>query len=201
MGLDCVYQAIPANSEVIKLAEKDLDFAKEVLYTVIRFGEQYETSAFFKEPEFDIVRKLFKEYPYLKTCSYSPVSRMQQALIYVLNPNSYFAAKNFTQLEQTLPYKIVKGERVFRDDFRSTQGFKVRVSSPEFVIQCAEFFQNIDLKMLASKFDAIKMTRKNIYKISELTNFESIEDYFVNLSNFYLRVSNYGELAVFVTED
>lgn len=216
MGFDCVYQGIPANSKIIELAEKDAKFAEEILYPAIRFGQQFENSGFSKEPEFDLVRKLFKEYPNLGICNYSPVSRKQNALIYVLEPNSYLTAENFAALEETFPYKFVKGERVFRKDFRSPQGALVRVSSPEFVRKCVEFCeqyparkgrglrslrQNMDLTLLARNFDSTEMTENNIYKVSELTNFKSIEDYFVDLSDFYHKIAHYRELSVFVTED
>lgn len=200
MGLDCVYQSIPSNSEIIKLAKDDINFAEEVLYPAIRFSEQLKTS-YYSQERFDIVRKLFKEHPYLITCNYSPVSRKQHALIYVLNPNSYLTAENFEALEKTFPYKFVKGERVFKKDFRATQGVFVRISSPEFVIKCAEFCRNMDLTVLARNFDLTKMTKNNLYKVSELTNFKSIEDYFVDLSDFYLKIASYRELSVFVTED
>lgn len=201
MGFDCVYQGIPANSKIIKLAEKDAKFAEEILYPAIRFGQQFENSGFSKEPEFDLVRQLFREYPNLGICNYTPVSRKQNALIYVLNPNSYLTAENFEALEETFPYKFVKGERVFRKDFRSPQGALVRVSSPEFVIKCVEFCQNMDLTVLAKNFDSTEMIENNIYKVSNLTKFESIEDYFVDLSDFYYKIAHYRELSVFVTED
>lgn len=201
MGFDCVYQGIPANSKIIELAEKDAKFAEEILYPAIRFGQQFENSGFSKDPEFDLVRQLFREYPNLGICNYSPVSRKQNALIYVLEPNSYLTAENFEALEETFPYKFVKGERVFGKDFRSPQGALVRVSSPKFVVKCVEFCQKIDLTMLARNFDSTEMTENNIYKVSELTNFKSIEDYFVDLSDFYHKIAHYRELSVFVTED
>ena len=201
MGLDCRYQGFPSNSKIIKLAYEDADFAQDILYPAIAFTTQLEDSYHFREKEFDIVRKLFKEYPDITTWNYSPVSRMQNALIYTLNPDSYLASKNFAAIEKTLPYKIVKGEKTFNNHLKATQGLLVRVSSPEFVMKCAEFCRNLNLTTLYQNFDAAQMEKNNIYKISKLSNFEAVEEYFINLSNFYFKIARYQELLVFVVED
>lgn len=64
---------------------------------------------------------------------------MHDALIYMLNPNSYAQSNGYSELEQTLFFRIVKGEKVFSDHLRATQGVLVRVSCSSFIEKCLEF--------------------------------------------------------------
>ena len=68
-------------------------------------------------------------------------------------------------------------------------------------MKCAEFCRNLNLTTLYQNFDAAQMEKNNIYKISKLSNFEAVEEYFINLSNFYFKIARYQELLVFVVED
>lgn len=201
MGFDCTYQGIPEDSVIIKKAFDDAEFAENVFYSVVAFANCLQGEGYFKEPEFTAARSLFSEYPEVETWNYNPSSRMHDALIYILNPDSYISSKGYTELEKTLPFRIVKGEQVFSDHLRATQGVPVRVSSFEFVEKCFEFCNSYSIDELKSNFDARKMTELGLYKVGESSEYKFIEDYFLGLTNFYRDMVSVGQVSVFVSED
>ena len=201
MGLDCSYQAMPITSKIIEKASQCPDFSEDIFYPTIAFMKNIENAYYFKEDEFSIVRELFRDYPDIKNLSFNPTSRMQNALIYTLDPKSYLNSNGYKELKETLPYKIIKGESVFSEHLKTTQGLFVRVSSPDFVAKCAVFFKNFDIIELENNFNLDEMDNMNIYKVGLDTNFEAIKKYFLNLSFFYQKVASYGNLSVFVVED
>jgi hypothetical protein len=84
MGVDCTYQAVPANLELIAKAAADSDFAENVFYPFIAFCDTLESNYYFSDAEFDEIRLIYKQYPDIKKWSFKPASRMQSALVYLL---------------------------------------------------------------------------------------------------------------------
>ena len=126
---------------------------------------------------------------------------MHDALIYTLNPDSYTNSNGYSELEQILPYRIVKGEKVFSDHLRATQGVPVRVSSSDFVEKCLEFCNGFSLNELKGNFDAEKMAELGIYKTGQSCEYQNIESYFLELTAFYKKIASLGKVSVFISED
>ena len=201
MGLDCSYQGIPERTEIIGKANDDAIFAENVFYSVVAFADGLEDMYYFEEEEYSSVRELYSEYPKIGSWNYHPCSRMHDALVYMLNPSSYENSNGFSELEQTLFYQIVKGEKVFSSHLRASQGIHVRVSSSSFIEKCLEFFDSFRLDELASNFDINKMRELGIYKVGETCDYQYIEGYFVGLIDFYSRMASLKNMSVFVIED
>lgn len=201
MGLDCRYQGIPSNLGLIELAFDNPEFADEVFYPVIAYAKIVENFHGYQAPKFAPLFRLFSECPSWKTWHYSPNSRMQEAVIFVLNPESFIESKSFEDLEKTMAYKIVKGDRVFSQHLRATQGMPVRVSYPAFVRKCVEFLESFDVTSISRNFDAAEMKKLHIYKISEFSELRNVEDYFFQLVEFYKRMASVENTAIFFIED
>ncbi|MEP1743851.1 MAG: DUF1877 family protein, partial [Kangiellaceae bacterium] len=185
----------------IQKAYDDPEFAEDVFYPVIAFAKGLENKYYFNEREFSPVRELYSEYPEIGTWNYRPASRMHDALIYLLNPDSYAKSNGYSELEQTLPFRIVKGEKVFSDHLRATQGVRVRVSSSGFIEKCLVFCSGFRLDELKGNFDVEKMAELGIYKVGESCEYHYVENYFVELTDFYNKIASLENVSVFISED
>jgi len=139
MGFDCSYQGIPENSALIHKALEDATFAEDVFYSLIAFASNLESKHYFKDNDFSEVRELFRIHPEIKAWNFCPTSRMQDALIYCLNPQAFENSTDHKELQKTFSYKFVKGQNVFCEHLRGTQGVRVRVSTARFIADCIEF--------------------------------------------------------------
>lgn len=201
MGLDCTYQAVPEGLDIIRRAATDSDFSENVFYPFIAFCERLESLYYFSGREFDELRRIYQQYPEIKNWSFKPISRMQSALVYLLDPESYNKAGTYTELEKTFAYKLVHGESVFSAQLASTQGIPVRVSSSAFIKESVDYLMGYDIKKLELHFDVNQMIHHGIYKVNSGCNIDPILDYFRELTDFYRRMSEIGKLSVFVVED
>jgi Domain of unknown function (DUF1877) len=201
MGLDCRYQAVPEHLDIIGKAVADRDFAENVFYPFIAFCETLESLYYFSDEKFDELRWIYQQYPDVKNWSFKPISRMQSALVYLLEPESYNKARCYTELEKTFAYKLIHGESVFNDHLVSTQGISVRVSSYAFTKECLDYLKGYDVKKLESNFNIDQMIHHGIYKINSESTIAPMLDYFNDLTNFYGRISEIGNLSVFVVVD
>jgi Domain of unknown function (DUF1877) len=201
MGFDCSYQGIPSNSEIIQIAYNDPGFAENVFYSVVGSARYIEKSPFFKDKDHDPIRELFILNPNIKNWNYYPISRMQDALIYTLDPDSYNNSSNYDELSNTLPFKVVMGNEVFCNHLHGIQGIPVRFSYPVFVKECAEYLTKIKIEVLSENFDAPEMARRGIYKVSEYDKFQFVEIYFTELLVFYKEMASYDNVSVFVSKD
>ena len=198
MGLDCNYQGIPSDLSILEKAKSDSEFSENVFYPFIAFTKTLEGLYYFKEPEFEDIRSLFQKYPKIKNWNYSPVSRMQFALVYVLSPQTY---DEFEDLRESFYYKFVMGESKFSEELSSTIGVPVRISSPSFVKECVEYTKTVTTTELLDNFDAFKMESLGIYKVWSESSPEPVIDYFLKLCDFYREIDSYENLSVFVTID
>lgn len=201
MGFDCSYQGIPASEGLIARALKDPVFAEEVFYSVVAFATNLERAYYCEFIEFAPVKDLFKRYAQIGGWNYTPNSRMHDALIYTMNPDSFEQAKGYSELEKTFYFRFVKGECRFSEHMTATQGIPVRISSPEFIAQCVDFCQKFSVHDLALNFDAERMAAQRVYKVGRHCDYESVENYFVNLAAFYKAMAALGSMSVFVVED
>jgi Domain of unknown function (DUF1877) len=201
MGLDCTYQAVPADLELIMKAAADSVFAENVFYPFIAFCDRLESSYYFSDVEFDEIRLVYQQHSDIKIWSFKPVSRMQSALVYLLDPELYKEAGSYTELEKTFAYRFVHGESVFSNHLVSTQGIPVRVSSPDFISECVKFLENCDSKRLKSNFDIDQMSDHGLYKIGSDSTIDPILNYFNGLADFYRRISKIGNLSLFIIVD
>jgi hypothetical protein len=201
MGLDCKYQALPASLELIKRAAADSFFAENVFYPFIAFCDRLEAYYYFSDAEFDEIRLVYKQYSDIKNWSFKPVSRMQSAIVYLLDPESYKEAGGYAELEKTFAYKLVHGESIFSDHLIATQGIPVRVSSPYFISECADFLAAYDINRLKSNFDIGQMSDLGVYKINSDSTFDPVFIYFNGIAAFYKRISEIGNLSLFIIVD
>ena len=198
MSLDCNYQGIPSDLSFIIRAMHDIEFCENVFYPFIAFTKNLEDRYYFNESEFDEVRLVIQKYPKIKTWNYKPVSRMQSALIFVLSPQNYQQSKN---LEMSFIYKFVMGEKIFSENLTSTSGIRVRISSPAFIKECAEYARQVNISEIRENFDPVKMDEEGVYKILPNSEVQPILDYFYGLRGFYERMAAYENLSVFIAVD
>lgn len=200
MGLDCTYQGIPADSPIISTAFADQDFAENVFYSVVAYSSSLEGRYYFKEIEYAPVQELFKLHPYVKRWNYSPSSRMQQALIYCLNPKEFLSANSYEELSSTFGYVFVRGKNKFSPNLSSGEMQLVRYSLPNFVKECAAYAEKITYESLLANFNAKEMAGLYIYKVNEFSKFEYIYEYFIGLRNLYIELAAYSNASIFITE-
>jgi len=201
MGIDCTYQGIPYDPIIFDKAKSDADYSQNVFFLYSKAASRLEKYPFFHEKEFDSVRKYFIDYPEIINWNFSPVSRMHDAVIYVLSPDNYVNSKTYEELEKSFQFKFVKGELVFSEHLVSSIGIPVRVSSPSFIKECVDFAESIDIDRLSSNFNAHKMNSIHVYKVSPETTFESTKNYLRELIEFYKRISLIDDVWVFVSEN
>ncbi len=195
MGFDCSYQGIPSKHFAIKKAKVDHDFAEETFYSFIAFqGLDID------EHDQEILQ-LNNSIPDVKNWNYDPSSRMHDALVYILDPESYNNIGCFDELEKTFPYQCVMGEEVFSKHLNCTQGNPVRMSSSEFISKCVKYLKNINKDLLASNFKPIEMSNKGIYKIQPSNEYKYVANYFEGLLLFYQKMDLIGNVSVFVIND
>ena len=200
MGLDCTYQGIPSDSPIISTAYSDPTFAENIFYSVVAHSSSLESSHYFNEIEYAPVRELFKLNPYVKCWNYSPSSRMQQALMYCLDPKTFVGSNSFEELSSTFGYAFVRGKSRFSPNLNSGEMQLVRYSLPEFVNECAVYAERTTYESLLANFNAKAMADLHIYKINEFSKFEYIYEYFVGLRNLYIELATYGNASIFITE-
>lgn len=200
MGLDCTYQGLPSDSEIISTAYSDTNFAENVFYSVVTNSRSLESMYYFNDIEYSPVKELFKSNPEVKNWCYSPSSRMQQALVYCLNPAAFVAADSFEELSCTFEYEFVHGKRKFSQNSQSGDIRLVRYSPPDFVGKCATYADKITYEHLFANFDPIVMENLCIYKINELSKFEYIYEYFIGLRQLYAELAAHGKASLFITE-
>jgi hypothetical protein len=200
MGFDCTYQGLPSDASVISKARADANFAENVFYSVVAYSNKLEGKHYFNEKEYSLVRELFKLHPEVRNWNYSPSSRMQQAVMYCLNPSAIANANSFEVLSSTFEYRFVRGNEKFDINANSGEIQLVRYSSPAFVSKCAEYAEKISYKYLLENFDPKKMTELHIYKISEFSEFEYIYEYFLGLKKLYVELASLENVSIFITE-
>lgn len=178
MGIDNYYRGLPAHSELLRLSQEDKDIAEDILFPTLLFDDPISVLARMREPRFRIVRELFEQRPEIKTWHLYAGRSSPYSFAEALYEASGTPSSD-SSFEESLAYMTTNGERVFSDQFVSTTGFPVRVSSPEVVRKIAAFCRSID-------FDFVP---------------DSYRDKFVDLSKFYQAMSLHGDVAVFFMQN
>ena len=194
MGFDVTYQGVYSDMPEIERAKVDPEYAERIFYPFIAFQCLNGDVSSGEDTEF------IESSSEIKSWTYDPGSRMQQALIYIMDPHSYETSESYEALETTFPYRFVMGEEIF-PNLTAGQGMPVRVSSPKFIKQCSLFAKTLSLENLRSNFDVTKMSDMGIYKIQSSSEYHSVINYYSGLCEFYEIMEAKGNTSVFIIED
>ena len=202
MGFDCTYQGVLKNHSAIKQAKEDDEFAENVFYHFIAFQTLDEQDKYDEDESYDrLIKALDVKNPEMKEYVYKPISRKQDALVYLLDPLAYGKAQSYEELEKLFSYKLVMGEKEFSQNLRAGQGLPVRVSSADFIVECVEFLTHIDRDLLISNFNPEEMVKYGVYKIGLSSGYKWIMVYVEELLEFYKKIVEHGDMLVFIIED
>ncbi len=164
----------------------------------MRSGSRIEEANYYLQDDHEPIRKLFSSNPEIRELNYRPSSRQYEALIHTLDPELYDMV--YQEITESMPFKVVKGDKVFCDHLRGTQGVLVRHSDSVFIENCVKYLQSIDKKILLENFNKNRSENRVVYK-SSFSYFEPIVAYFDGLLEFYIKVNDVKNMIVFVAED
>lgn len=175
MGIDNYFRALPLDDELVHLANEHKDIAEDALFPVLLSDVPNLHPSW---PQSQLVRDLVKRYPELRNW-HLDAGRWEPyefaKLLHSRDVDAEHAKYGEPGFENSLALKFTQGDREFNEQFRSTTGFPIRVTSPEVVRRISEFSQSVEIGLLPEEY----------------------RELFLKLAAFYRLAASHGNLAVF----
>ena len=149
MGIDNYYRALPADDELVRLAQNDKDIAEDVLFSVLLFEvPSFSIPLVERYPHVKLARNLVERYPNLRDWHFyagrwDPYRFAKD--LYYGTAGAVYANWRDPLFESSLALKFTQGDCVFNEQFTSTTGFPIRVSSPKVVREIADYTRSVDI--------------------------------------------------------
>lgn len=203
MGVEMLYQAIPANCGLTNLARADIQIAVEVWRIPYWFSQAERrpspgSEGFRGGPLWSWCWDLAGQYPDLKTLNCS-LDRRWDALHYLLSATR--RGEPVSHADLAFDRAFDSGELV-AEHARAVQGAPVRYMGPAATRKVADVLESLSYDDLKARYQPTKMEANCVYKFwadrADEAEWTVIVRYFDNFRSFFFAVASlrYGVIVV-----
>ena len=176
MGISNYFRALPIDDELVRLARIDKDIAEDALFPILLFDVP-SLHIMLRPPGGGPCLDLERRYPqlrewHLREHKWDPLDFAKV----ICSASGIDLKPGQPGFEESLALRFVRGDRIFSEQFKSTTGHPIHVSSPEVVREFCDFANSFDPGLLPDGFGQS----------------------FVEIAGFYQRIAADDRLAVFV---
>ncbi|WP_433326224.1 DUF1877 family protein [Spirillospora sp. CA-294931] len=115
---------------------------------------------------------------------------------YALDPVRYRSARDYSERERSLAYRVVQGDRPFGEHAVATQGIPWRCSERAFLLEAADVIEALDEAFVRREFSVAEMVALGVYKTrpddDEGETFARAMGNLRWLARYYREVAAYG---------